>query len=40
MYRSELNQPEFENFYLPFGGKLSGNNRWVKLAGFVAWNEV
>lgn len=40
MYRSELNQPEFENFYLPFGGKLSGNNRWVKLADFVPWKEV
>ena len=40
MYRSELDQPEFENFYLPFGGKLSGKNRWVKLAGFVPWKEV
>ena len=40
MYRSELDQPEFENFYLPFGGKLSGQNRWVKLAGFVPWREV
>jgi IS5 family transposase len=40
MYRSELDQLELENFYLPFGGKLSGNNRWVKLAGFVPWEEV
>lgn len=40
MYRSELDQPEFENFYLPFGGKLSGKNRWVKLAGLVPWEEV
>ena len=40
MYRSELNQFEFEDFYLPFGGKLSGKNRWVKLAGFVPWKEV
>lgn len=40
MYRSELNQPEFENFYLPFGGRLSGRNRWVKLAELVPWEEV
>ena len=40
MYRSELDQPEFENFYLPFGGKLSGRNRWVKLADLVPWKEV
>jgi IS5 family transposase len=40
MYRSEFNQPEFQNFYLPFGGKLSGKNRWVKLAGLVPWKEV
>jgi len=40
MYRSELNQIEFEDFYLPFGGKLSGKNRWIKLAGFVPWDEI
>ncbi len=40
MYRSELDQPEFENFYLPFGGKLSGGNRWVQLAAMVPWEEV
>jgi len=40
MYRSELNQPEFEDFHLPFGGQLSAENRWVKLAGLVPWLEV
>ena len=40
MYRSDLHQPEFEDFYLPFGGQLSAENRWVKLAGLVPWLEV
>ncbi len=40
MYRSDLHQPEFEDFYLPFGGQLCAENRWVKLAGLVPWLEV
>lgn len=32
-------QLSFENFYLPFGGKLSGENRWVKLADMIPWDE-
>lgn len=38
MYRqSSPGQLSFENFYLPFGGKLSGKNRWVKLAAMIPW---
>ena len=38
MYRQSLTgQLSFENFYLPFGGKLSGANRWVRLAELVPW---
>ena len=38
MYRqSPTGQLSFENFYLPFGGKLSGANRWVRLAELVPW---
>ena len=38
MYRqSAKGQLSFENFYLPFGGKLSGENRWVRLAELVPW---
>ena len=33
-------QLSFENFYLPFGGKLSGENRWVKLANLIPWEAV
>ncbi len=40
MYRKQSkNQRSFENFALPFGGKLSGENRWVKLAELVPWDE-
>lgn len=38
MYRkSSPGQLSFENFYLPFGGKLSRENRWVKLAELIPW---
>ncbi len=41
MYRtSSPGQLSFENFYLPFGGKLSGDNRWVKLAELIPWELV
>lgn len=40
MYRRPSpGQLSFENFYLPFGGKLSGENRWVKLAELIEWEE-
>jgi len=40
MYRhSTPGQLSFENFYLPFGGKLSGANRWVKLAALIPWEK-
>lgn len=40
MYNSDIEQPEFVDFYLPFGGELSANNRWVKLAQMMPWDEV
>jgi hypothetical protein len=30
----------FEDFFLPFGGKLSGDNRWFKLDALIPWAEV
>jgi len=24
----------------PFGGKLNGNNRWLKIAGLIPWDEL
>lgn len=41
MYRrSSPGQLSFEVFYLPFGGKLSGENRWVKLADLIPWETI
>ena len=40
MYRrSTPGQLSFENFYLPFRGKLSGENRWIKLADLIPWES-
>lgn len=40
MYRRPSpGQLSFADFYLPFGGKLSGDNRWVKLAAIIPWDE-
>ena len=39
MYRHNQNQLEFENFGLPFSGRLRSDNRWVKLAKMIPWGE-
>jgi len=41
MYRREpRHQLSFEDFFLPFGGKLSSDNRWIKLAGLIPWDQL
>ncbi len=40
MYKHDANQMMFEDFYLPFGGKLSSGNRWVRLAKLIPWDEI
>jgi transposase, IS5 family len=41
MYRKpDVNQLAFEDFVLPFGGKLRCDNRWVILAKHIPWAEV
>lgn len=39
MYRHNSKQLEFEDFNLPFDGKLRSDNRWVKMAKFIPWAE-
>lgn len=39
MYLRHANQLQFENFYLPFGGRLRSDNRWVLLAKLIPWTE-
>ena len=38
--KSASSQPDLPNFYMPFGGKLNPENRWIKLRLLVPWEEV
>jgi hypothetical protein len=41
MYRREhRDQLSFKDFFLPFGGQLSGDNRWIKLAELIPLARV
>lgn len=41
MYRREYTgQLEFEDFYLPFGGKLRSDNRWFILSKQIPWDII
>jgi hypothetical protein len=41
MYRrGHRDQLSFEDFFLPFGGKLAGENRWIKLAELIPWDDL
>jgi transposase, IS5 family len=38
MYRNRSSQIMMsDDFFLPFGGKLNPDNRWVKLAQMIPW---
>lgn len=39
MYRHNEKQLKFVEFYLPFGGRLSASNRWVRLAQMIPWEQ-
>ncbi len=41
MYRkANQNQLKFEKFYMPFGGKLRSDNRWVILSKQIPWTQI
>jgi len=41
MYQEKNNeQLEFDNFYLPFSGKLNKENRWIKLSQLIPWDDI
>ena len=41
MYRKQQReQREFEDFHLAFGGRLSSDNRWVRLAKMIPWDQI
>lgn len=37
MYKRRDDHPLFENFLLPFDGKLDPKNRWIRLAEMIPW---
>jgi transposase, IS5 family len=39
-HKADTSQLQFEDFYLPFGGKLRSDNRWVILAKQIPWQEI
>ncbi len=39
-HKTTPDQLQFIDFYLPFGGKMDKNNRWVKLAEIIPWETV
>lgn len=39
-YEPDMNQLEFFEKSLPFGGKLNRDNRWIGLAELVNWREL
>jgi len=40
MYIRKTDQIKFsDDFFLPFGGKLNKDNRWVKLAEMIPWSD-
>lgn len=40
MYKSNEKQTTIpDDFFLPFGGELNKENRWIKLAGIIPWWE-
>ena len=41
MYQEKnKDQLEFNNFHLPFSGKLDKENRWIKLSQLIPWDEI
>ena len=41
MYRYEYpDKLSFKDFFLPSGWQLSGDNRWIKLAELITWDEL
>jgi len=34
------NQIEIVNFTLPFSGRLNPNNKWIRLAKMIPWEEL
>ena len=40
MYKKPNDQLTLDDFKLPFEGKLKADNRWVKMAAIIPWDEI
>ena len=40
MYRKPSRQMTLDDFILPFSGSLSADNRWVRLAQIIPWDQI
>ena len=38
--KKDRNQITIDDFVLPFGGKLSADNRWVEMAKLMPWDLI
>ena len=38
--REHRHQLSLADFFLPFGGQLSRDNRWIQLAEIIPWDEL
>ena len=39
-YKDDRDQLRIDEFFLPFGGKLNKDNRWVCTAGVMPWDYI
>ncbi len=39
-YPKDREQLSMEEFFLPFGGRLRKDNRWVQMAGIMPWEHI
>ncbi len=39
-YQEDREQLSMEDFYLPFGGRLRKDNRWIEMAEIMPWEQI
>lgn len=39
-YRDDKEQLSIDEFFMPFGGRLMKDNRWVRLAEMMPWEHI
>ena len=39
-YKDDQDQLGIDEFFLPFGGKLKKDNRWVRMAEIMPWDYI